>query len=602
MGITKRLLGFQGSGLVLFLLLAIFSYVSLSSYSSIHKRSAELAHRIELVGDLQVLIHKILMPPNDYLITGDTKERRNFASLITQTAALLEKVKAGGNKTDEEKTFTKELEKGFIELQQKAMILLSTDKPVGNKEAAALMKEMDAFGEALEDRIEKLHSLVRSELESHDKRTNAINKRMLGIFIVLVLISISGIIFITFMVRRKIALPLLELSTSAKLISQGNLEHRVKIESSDEIGLLGSEFNNMAQALKEKIGEVKEYSAKLEKTNRQLDQNILQLYALYNISKSLTATLEMEKLLTQVVESVSQALKLHSLSVMLVDADRREMKIVSGTGIQDRAREARFKMGEGVYGLIAVTGLGEVLNDLPRHPSFKPTEGLDDDVSSLICAPFKGRGQVIGLLNAYRVGGDAFDETSYELLITTASQIGIALENARLFEETKTLAITDGMTSLFNYRYFRERLNEEFERERRYKRELALIMIDIDFFKKYNDLNGHPKGDKLLKDFSAILKKIFRSTDIIARYGGEEFIIILPETTKEMAVEIAERLRKDVEATAFEGGKTQPDGRVTISLGVTCYSEGLKSSDDLVKNADNLLYRAKEEGRNRVCA
>lgn len=602
MGITKRLLSFQGIGLGLFLLLAIFSYVSLSSYSSIHKRSAELAHRIELVGDLQVLIHKILMPPNDYLITGDPKERRNFSNLITQTAALLEKVKAGGNKTDEEKTFTNELEKGFIELQQKAMILLSTDKPVGNKNAATLMEEMDAFGEMLENRIEKLHSLVRSELENHDKRTKAINKRMLGVFVVLLLISIPGITFIGFMVRRKIALPLIELTASAKLISQGNLEHRVKVESGDEIGLLGSEFNNMAQALKEKIGEVKEYSERLEKTNRQLDQNILQLYALYNISKSLTATLEMEKLLTQVVESVSQALKLHSLSVMLVDADRREMKIVSGTGIHDRAREARFKMGEGVYGLIAVTGLGEVLNDLPRHPSFKPTEGLDDDVSSLICAPFKGRGQVIGLLNAYRVGGDAFDEASYELLITTAGQIGIALENARLFEETKTLAITDGMTSLFNYRYFRERLNEEFERERRYKRELSLIMIDIDFFKKYNDLNGHPKGDKLLKDFSAILKNIFRSSDIVARYGGEEFIIILPETTKERAVEIAERLRKEVEATDFEGGKTQPDGRVTISLGVTCYSEGLKSADDLVKSADNLLYRAKEEGRNRVCA
>lgn len=347
MGITRRLLGFQGIGFALFLLLAIFSYISLSSYSAIHKRSAELAHRIELVGDLQVLIHKILMPPNDYLITGDTKERRNFANLITQTAALLEKVKAGGNKTDEEKAFANEVEKGFIELQQKAMILLSTDKPVGNREAAALMKEMDEFGEALENKTEKLHSLVRSELESHDKQTQAINKRTFGIFIVLVLISIPGIILIGFMVRRKIALPLIELTTSAKLISQGNLEHRVKVESADEIGLLGSEFNNMAQTLKEKIGEVNEYSAKLEKTNRQLDQNILQLYALYNISKSLTTTLEMEKLLNQVVESVSQALKLHSLSVMLVDADRREMKIVSGTGIHDRAREASFKMGRG---------------------------------------------------------------------------------------------------------------------------------------------------------------------------------------------------------------------------------------------------------------
>lgn len=602
MGISKRLIGLQGIGLVLFLLLAVFSYLSLSSYSSIHKRSVELARRIELVGDLQVLIHKILMPPNDYLITGDVKERRNFAGLITDTAAVLEKTRFGENKTDEEKALTNEVEKGFIELQQKALILLSTDKPVGNREAATLMKEMDAFGDELENRIEKLHTLIRAEMESHDKQTNAIKKRTFGIFIALVLMSIAGIILMGFMVRRKITLPLSELTSSAKIIGQGNLEYRIEVKSDDEIGALGSGFNNMAQSLKEKIDEVHEYAAKLEKTNRQLDQNILQLYALYNISKSLTATLEMEKLLNQVVEKVSQALKLHRINVMLVNTDRTDLYIVSGEKIPDKTKAISFKLGEGVYGLIAVTGIAEIINDLQRHPAFKPTEGLDDDVSSLICAPFKGRGQVIGLINAYRLGGETFDEASYELINAAASQIGIALENARLFEETKTLAITDGMTSLFNYRYFRERLNEEFERARRYKRGLSFVMIDIDFFKKYNDLNGHPKGDKLLKDFSQILKKIFRSTDIVARYGGEEFVIILPETGKETAVEIAERLRKEVEATDFEGGVTQPGGRVTISLGVTSYSEGLPSADDLVKNADDLLYRAKEEGRNRVCA
>ncbi|MBF0329121.1 MAG: diguanylate cyclase [Nitrospirae bacterium] len=599
MGITKRLLGFHGIGFALFVLFAVFSYISLSSYQAINNKSIELAHKIELVGDLQSLIHKTLMPPNDYLITGDIEERRNFAKLITETAALLEKMKAVANKADDEKTQAQEIEKGFIELQQKALVLLSTNNPTSNRKSSALMKEMDAFGSDLAIKIEKLHNLIWSEMDKHNKKTDAISRRLFGIFMAIVVIVLFGSFFVGFMFKRKIALPLLELTSSANLISQGNLEHRVNVQNDDEIGLLGTQFNTMAQSLKEKIDEVKEYSASLEKANRRLDQNILQLYALYNISKNLSATFEMEKLLNQVVESVSQALKLHRLSVMLVDAQSKELKIVAGA---DKAQEARFRLGEGVYGIIAVIGIAEMLNDLSAHPSFIPTEGLDDDISSLICAPFKGRGQVIGLLNAYRVGGETFDEASYELLIATASQVGIALENAMLFEETKILAITDGLTSLFNRRYFTERLNEEFERACRYKRELSLVMMDIDYFKKYNDTNGHPEGDKLLKDFSMIAKKIFRSSDIVSRYGGEEFVVILPETGKEMAFTIAERLRKEIESTEFAGGKTQPDGRVTISLGVTSVYEGLKSADDLVKNADNLLYRAKEKGRNRTCA
>ncbi|MBI5047702.1 MAG: sensor domain-containing diguanylate cyclase [Deltaproteobacteria bacterium] len=208
---------------------------------------------------------------------------------------------------------------------------------------------------------------------------------------------------------------------------------------------------------------------------------------------------------------------------------------------------------------------------------------------------------MIGIINAYRLGGEVFDEASFELLTAATGQIGLALENARLFEETKTLAITDGMTVLYNHRYFLECLSREFERANRYKRPLSLIMIDVDFFKKYNDTHGHPKGDDVLRGVAGILKKSVRTSDIVARYGGEEFVIILPETTGEAAFTLAERLRKEVESTDFPGGETQPLGRITISLGVAASMEGVtKYPDDLVKNADNALYRSKEEGRNRV--
>ncbi|MBI5748469.1 MAG: diguanylate cyclase [Nitrospinae bacterium] len=507
LGISKKLIGAHGVGLVLFLILAIFSYISLNSYSSIQKRTDELARRIESISDIQLLIQRLLMPPNDYLRTGDIKERENFAHLVTDTSSALTNIKIGGGKTDEELTFEKEVEKGFIKLQQKAMVLLSTENPVGNREAARLMEEMDAFADGLTNLIENFHIIAKGEMDLHNIEASKIDKRISKIYILLFSVSLFGIIFIVVLITKGVVRPLLELTDAVKVIGKGNLDYRIKIETGDEIEGLGMEFNNMAQSLKEKITEVREYSEKLEKTNRQLDQNILQLYTLYNISKTLAATLEMEKVLNQVVEEVSRALKLHKINIMLMNADRTDIYTVTGTGISEKAMKTRFRLGEGIYGWIAMTGQAEIINDLSKNPHFKPTDGLDDDVSSLICAPFKGRGQVIGVLNAYRLGGKVFDSVSFELLLAAANQIGMALENARLFEETKALAITDGMTSLYNYRYFTAYLNEEFEKVKRYKRPLSLIMIDIDFFKKYNDTYGHPAGDELLTQLATFSPK-----------------------------------------------------------------------------------------------
>jgi diguanylate cyclase (GGDEF)-like protein len=333
-----------------------------------------------------------------------------------------------------------------------------------------------------------------------------------------------------------------------------------------------------------------------------LERNIIQLYTLYNISKSLSTESEMDKLLNQVVKEVSHALKVHRMNIMLVNEDRTEMSIVAGFGMPHQEKDVKVKLSEGIYGLVSQTGQAEVFNDLETNPRFKAIHGIDDDTSSVICAPFKGHGQVIGIVNAYKLGGESFDTAAFELLMAASNQVGIALENARLFEETRVLSITDGLTALYNRRYFMERLAEEFDRTKRYKRPLSLIFIDIDHFKKFNDTNGHPEGDLLLRSFAEIMKKFARKYDVVARYGGEEFIIILPETDKEMAKITAERLRSEVEKTDFKGGQTQPLGRVTISSGVASFQEDTASFEELIKMADDAMYRAKEDGRNRVCS
>lgn len=383
LGISKKLIGAYGIGLILFLIFVWFSYNSLSSFLSIEERTNKLAYRIELIADLQSFLHKILMPPNDYLITGDKKEQQNFAKLVTETAALLEKIRISENRTKEEISIGEEVEKEFIELQQKAMILLSTENPIGNKKAGMQMEEMDHFAEQIVSKIEKLHTMIKNEIETNKKETFRISSLTYRIFTILIFVSVAGIILMSFLIRKNIAKPLLELTNSANIIGKGNLEHRIKIVTGDEIEGLANEFNKMAQSLKEKIDEVKDYSEKLEKVNRQLDQNILQLYTLYNISKSLTATLEMEKLLNQVVERVSQALKLHKINIMLLNEKSNELSIIAGTGISEKILNVSYKVGEGIYGWSALTGQAEIINDLRKHPRFNPIQGLDDDVSSL---------------------------------------------------------------------------------------------------------------------------------------------------------------------------------------------------------------------------
>jgi len=161
-------------------------------------------------------------------------------------------------------------------------------------------------------------------------------------------------------------------------------------------------------------------------------------------------------------------------------------------------------------------------------------------------------------------------------------------------------AIHDDMTGLYNYRHFRGALQIEVERCRRHKRGFSLVFADVDHFKKYNDTHGHVAGDELLQRLAVILTEHCRKTAIIARYGGEEFIIILPGVDKPGALAFAERLRRSVEEEPFIGEQCQPEGRVTISFGVAAFPDDGNNGEALLSHADQALYEAKSQGRNRV--
>jgi len=173
-------------------------------------------------------------------------------------------------------------------------------------------------------------------------------------------------------------------------------------------------------------------------------------------------------------------------------------------------------------------------------------------------------------------------------------------ETEKMREEAVLLSYIDDLTGIYNHRFFIQQLTMEVERRRRYSSPLSLLMIDIDYFKNYNDTNGHLAGDQALRTIALLIQQGVRQTDIVARYGGEEFSAILINSAKEDAKKIAERVRENVAEARFPNENSQPNGDLTVSIGVGTFSPSISTLTDLIREADSALYRAKGTGRNRV--
>ncbi|MCZ6808536.1 MAG: diguanylate cyclase [Proteobacteria bacterium] len=183
-------------------------------------------------------------------------------------------------------------------------------------------------------------------------------------------------------------------------------------------------------------------------------------------------------------------------------------------------------------------------------------------------------------------------------LVNTLARKNQDLES--LNKEFRELAIRDGLTGLFNYRYAQERLEEEFDRATRFERELSVLFIDLDHFKFFNDAHGHQAGDEVLQILSGLMTKTVRESDTLARWGGEEFIVIALETAEEEACMLAERIRKAVTEHAFPNAAQQPLGMISLSIGVASRSNGTETYEKLLRLADDAVYSAKDAGRNRT--
>lgn len=209
--------------------------------------------------------------------------------------------------------------------------------------------------------------------------------------------------------------------------------------------------------------------------------------------------------------------------------------------------------------------------------------------------PLKIDESLIGYL--LTCGNKEEDKDKFNILV---QQFLLGLKRAILYQRVQELAITDSLTQVFTRRYCLERLDEEIERSKKFKYSFSFLMIDLDYFKEYNDRYGHLVGDAILKEVAKTIKETIRQIDLMARFGGEEFLIILTETDKEKAKFAAERIRK-----AAEDQHTRvydEDLKVTISIGISTFPDDGKDVQALIDKADSLLYQAKQAGRNRICA
>ncbi|HBG92739.1 MAG: hypothetical protein A2X54_08900 [Nitrospirae bacterium GWF2_44_13] len=220
-----------------------------------------------------------------------------------------------------------------------------------------------------------------------------------------------------------------------------------------------------------------------------------------------------------------------------------------------------------------------------------------EDIRSIFVIPLIYESKLLGLFVMSSGKADFLDTFQMELLKVMCNQAATSIANAKLHAEIEKLATTDGLTGLLNHRVFQEKLSEELKKLSRYSEPTSLLLADIDFFKKINDTYGHPSGDLVLKEVSNIIREAIRDIDMPARYGGEEFAAILPRTDSKGAMNIAERLRKAVMSASFSSDTSQL--KVTLSIGIATTPSDAKTKEELIEKADEALYYAKHNGRNR---
>ncbi|HKY55762.1 MAG TPA: GAF domain-containing protein, partial [Anaerolineales bacterium] len=328
------------------------------------------------------------------------------------------------------------------------------------------------------------------------------------------------------------------------------------------------------------------------------DHRLRAITAVQSVSQTVASTLELERIFQTVVEMLKVTFDYNFVSIYLLDAD--VLRLGAQIGYPLELVYTEIPVAFGITGRAVQSQQTQFIPDVRNEPSFLRASL---EVESEICVPLLKEGTVLGVLNVESQAGRPLTQADVELLTSLAGPIAVAVDNARLHSNVKSLALTDSLTTLANRRAFDYALESEVARVIRYGPPLSLIILDIDSFKVYNDTWGHLAGDGRLRAVADLLRANVRHPDIAARYGGEEFALLLPFTDKTGAMLLAERLRAAAQAIAPHAPQNGAAiAGYTLSLGVASFPEDGQTPQELLLAADNAELEAKRLGKNRVFA
>ncbi len=333
-----------------------------------------------------------------------------------------------------------------------------------------------------------------------------------------------------------------------------------------------------------------------------IEAELKNLKDVLSVAQVVVSSLDLDEVLRNILYSAMAVTDMPAGSIALYDHPLSHLSLHVQAGLSDQYLDRhRWPVKEGSL-VRRVLDDGEIfcLENIESSTCVDEALILQKEIRSLVAVPLKIQNNIVGLICLDAFEPRTFAEGCLNILSILASFAAMSIDNACLHQRTQHLALTDGLTGLYNQRQFRLMLKEEMTRARRYAKPLTLLMFDVDNFKLFNDTYGHFKGDKALVGVAEILRESMRECDMVFRYGGEEFIAILPETGLDVALTAAERARRMIEERSVEYLKGIADSGVTVSVGVAAYPEDGIDRDALLHVADALLYEAKRKGKNRI--
>ena len=398
-------------------------------------------------------------------------------------------------------------------------------------------------------------------------------------------VALAGGAALAWSLARLITRPLSEMSDAATAIAHGGVAASLDVGTPDEMGRLASAFNEVMGSMQARVADLQESRDQVRRSVERLGE-------------VLRSTHDLSKLLSVVLESAVTAVGARAGAIWLIAPSQTELALRVSRGIDAKATEIRPAIGEGIAGTVAGTRRAVLVPSTVETP---PPARWEPHEPTVIAVPIESETQLLGVIALYgRTVPQPFDALDLDTVRSLARQAAVGVENVLLHQEAQRLSITDGLTSLWNYRFMNMRLAQEVERAIRFQRSLSVLVIDIDHFKQINDRFGHQRGDAILAEIAnRIVSETRAQVDTVARYGGEEFVLILPETPLEGAGVVAEKVRSRVADTPFGGGDEEPIS-VTVSIGIACFPQHGAKPQTLVRAADQALYEAKGRGRNAV--